>query len=94
MNTNEIIKLCREKEGLKLGYEKYKRKYKAMNNILQNKLYYKILGLKVQEGQLLHRLSYLHSEEERKTTQALLNFVTREKEELETIYEMCLEVKK
>ena len=67
MNTNEIIKLYKEKEGLKLGYEKYKRRYKSVNKILQTKLYYKIDGLKVQKRQFLFRLQQLGiSEEEKK----------------------------
>lgn len=94
MNNNDIIKLCKEKEGLKVGYEKYKRKYKAIRNILHRKLYFKIDGLKIQRNHFMMRLKDSTNTEERREIQAILRVISKEIEDLELIYEMCVEVGK
>ena len=92
MDNDAIIKLCKEKEGLKLGYEKYKHKYKKLRNIVRDKLSYKIDGLKTQERQFLFRLKNTQSEQEQETLKALIRFIRKEREELELIYAMCNEI--
>jgi hypothetical protein len=94
MNNNDILKLCKEKEGLKVGYEKYKRKYKSIRNILHRKLYFKIDGLKIQRNHFMFRLKESTDTAERREIQAILRVISNEINDLELIYEMCVEVGK
>lgn len=94
MNANEITRILKENVGLKLGYENYKRKYRAINRILQRKLWFKIEGFKTQYVHLAVRLQHVESEAEREAIRAVMQFITKERKELEEIYELCREVSK
>ena len=94
MNANETIRILKENAGLKLGYENYKRKYRAINRILQRKLWLKIEGFKTQYVHLATRLQHVESEAERETIRAVMQFITKERAELEVIYELCIEASK
>ena len=94
MNTNEIIRIIKENAGLKLGYENYKRKYRTINRILQNKLWFKIEGFKTTYVHLAVRLQHVESESEREAIRAVMQFITKERSELESIYELCREASK
>ena len=91
MNNKEIIALIKENEGLKLKYFKYKRKFKALNRILRGGLYSKIDGLGYTRVQLMHRINAETDADERRRLQGALNFATKERQELQAIYDMCVE---
>ncbi len=94
MNDNDAIKLHKAIKGLKVGYTKYKRKYKAISNILHEKLYFKINGLKLRKNRLTRLLNNSTDPERKREIQAFLKIISKEIEDLESIYEMCVEAEK
>lgn len=95
MNNNDLISIMKEKESLKLQYHNYKRKYKALNRVLRGKLYLRITYLKslyVNYAERLRRNT--DSPEVKDSIRVMMKFISEEKQELEAIYEMCLEVTK
>lgn len=95
MNTNDIISIMKEKENLKLQYHNYKRKYKALNRVLRGKLYYRIQYLKSLYVNYAERLRRDDTPPEvKESIRVMLKFISQEKQELEAIYEMCVEVSK
>ena len=94
MNTNEIIALMKEKEGLKLKYHNYKRKYHAINRVL-HRLYYKIVGLKEEYVVIAQRILREDiSKEDKALMSKMLSYISKERQELQVIYDMCIEVSK
>lgn len=91
MNDNDTIKLHKAIEGLKVGYTKYKQKYKAISNILHEKLYFKIDGLKLRKNRLTRLLNNSTDPKRKQEIQAFLKIISEEIEDLESIYEMCVE---
>lgn len=94
MNSREIVTLMKEKEGLKLGYFKYKRKYKALNRILVNDLASKIHGLGELRIVLMRRIHRSEVRAEIEMARSLLKFIGDEKAELQAIYDKCIEATK
>ena len=95
MNTNDLISLMKEKESLKLQYHNYKRKYKALNRVLRGKLYYRIEYLKGLYVNYTERLRRDDTPPEvKEAIRVMLKFLSQERQELEAIYEMCVEVSK
>lgn len=84
----------KEYMGLKIGYRKFKSKYKALDRILHSRLNTRIDGLKITRNQFLRRLNTTATEQEKETLRALIRFADRELEELTIIYDLCAEVSK
>ena len=95
MNANDLIPLMKEKENLKLQYHNYKRKYKALNRVLRGKLYYRIEYLKGLYVTYAERLRKEDTTPEvKEAIRVMMKFLSQERQELEAIYEMCVEVSK
>ena len=94
MNTNELISIMKEKENLKLQYFNYKRKYKSLNRVLRGKLYLRITYLKGLYVNYAERLRRGATPELEEAIKVMMKFISEERQELEAIYEMCLEVSK
>lgn len=93
MSNEEILALVKENAGLKLGYTKYKRKYKAISRVPHRKAWLRIEGLKVQYVHLAGRLDRA-TPEEKQALVAVMQHITKERKELEDLYEMCVELGK
>lgn len=93
MGYDERIRLIKENAGLKTGYEKYKRKYKLIRNILMGHLRSTIDGLEKQYGQFVLRGTWdLQESTQLETLRALCKQNERIRKELNLILEMCQEV--
>ena len=92
MNNNEVIRLVKENAGLKVGYEKYKRKYKLIRNILTKHLRMKIDGMRVQHNIFVSRLRYSVSEQEKSELKVLIKHIEKERFEWQQLYDMCMEI--
>lgn len=89
--TEDKENLLRERAGLKLHCAEYKRKYKALRNIL-GEVYHRIDGLRVQFGLLVRRRDEANNSEEKAVYQALIKYNQQEREELQNIYDKCREI--
>lgn len=94
ITERELLDLMKEKEGLKVGYNKYKRKYKAISNFVHRDLYFKIEGLKVQFVQCSERIARAKTPEEKAQLQNHLRFISQERAELQKLYDLCCELEK
>ena len=93
MDHDEHIRLIKENAGLKTGYEKYKRKYKLIRNILMGHLRSTIIGLEEQYRQFTFRGTWdLQESTQVETLRALCKQNERIRKELNLILEMCREV--
>lgn len=93
MKSEEIIRICKENAGLRVGYEKYKRRYQSINSILRRELSGKIEALSVQEG-VYYAMGRAAEKDERMRINEKINFLSKERADLKRIYEMCIEVGK
>lgn len=93
MDHDEHIRLIKENAGLKTGYEKYKRKYKLIRNIVMRELWERIDFLGAQERVHSSVLrNEASSKEQCAVSLAILKKAISEKKALELIYEMCQEI--
>ena len=92
--TNDKENLLKERAGLKLHCAEYKRKYKALNRILRREIWYRIDGIKVQYPMIAGRLQRTTDEKERLEMQTILRCLSKERANLQSIYDMCREVSK
>ena len=92
--TEEKENLLKERAGLKLHCAEYKRKYKALDRVLHREVWYRIEGIKVQYSMIADRLSRATDEKERLEMQTILRCLSKERENLQNIYDMCKEVSK
>lgn len=91
--TEDKENLLKERAGLKLHCAEYKRKYKALDRVLV-RLHYYIEGQRVQYGLLLRRRIETENSEEIAVLSALIKQNQLLREELQSIYDMCMEVRK
>lgn len=89
-----VVNLLKERAGLKLHCAEYKRKYKALSRVLHREIWYRIDGIKVQYPMVAGRLQRAETEKDRIEMQAILRCLSKEKENLQNIYDMCREVGK
>jgi hypothetical protein len=89
-----VVNLLKERAGLKLHCAEYKRKYKALDRILHREIWYRIDGIKVQYPMIAGRLQRAETEKDRIEMQTILRCLSKEKENLQNIYDMCREVSK
>ena len=89
-----VANLLKERAGLKLHCAEYKRKYKALDRILHREIWYRIDGIKVQYPMIAGRLQRAETEKDRIEMQTILRCLSKEKENLQNIYDMCREVSK
>ena len=92
--TEEKENLLKERAGLKLHCAEYKRKYKALNRVLHREVWYRIEGIKVQYSMIAGRLSRATDEKERLEMQTILRCLSKERANLQNVYDMCKEVSK
>ena len=92
--TEDKENLLKERAGLKLHCAEYKRKYKALDRVLHREVWYRIEGIKVQYSMIADRLSRATDEKERLEMQTILRCLSKERENLQNIYDMCKEVSK
>ena len=93
-NEQEIVKLLKERAGLKMHCAEYKRKYKALNRILRGELFLKIEGLKTQQSMVMNRLRRESDNTQREMLQTYLKHISSTRSDLEYIYKLCVEVSK
>lgn len=91
--TEDAENRLKERDGLKRHCAEYKRKYKALDRVLVRLLYY-IEGQRVQYGILLRRRRETENGEEIAVLSALIKQNQSMREELQSIYDMCVEVRK
>lgn len=91
--TENMENLLKERAGLKMHCAEYKRKYQALNRNL-GRLHLHIEGRRVQYGLFLRRRKESVDSKEVEILSALIKQNQSEREELQKIYDMCMEVRK
>jgi hypothetical protein len=94
MDEKEIVALLKENAGLKLNCTRYKRKYKALNRVLCGGLHSRIDGLDIQFRILASRIQSTSTPEEKARIQDAIRFVSKQRAELQALYDMCVEITK
>lgn len=92
--TEDTENLLKERAGLKLHCAEYKRKYKAFKRILIREVCYRIEGIKVQYPLFSRRLREAKSPQDKAEICAILKCLSKERENLQNIYDRCMEVLK
>lgn len=90
--TEDTENLLKERAGLKLHCAEYKRKYKVLERILHKDIHSRIEGIKVQYEFASRRLRESRSDEEKIEAQSVIRCISKERENLQSIYDRCKDI--